>query len=771
MGMKFLNPYHFLPFQEEKSIWEEDNSGESYTGVLSYEVTTKTPLLIPGQILKRDREENDREGEETGHPYKRFFTYDNIGGDLSLQAKYRPAIPGSEIRGAIRSIYETLTNSCLSMIDEEEAITRRISDIFSPGLIRRTVNGNEIKYILLPAGKAQIDYQTIDKLKLKDGAVCKGKITGRYFRILDNGETTGYLLKGEKPRRGGRKSHYTMMYLIKTNDMNIELSETDIKNLQRILSIYDDDRLNKQIAKDTHWYAGYKEELDRFLSGTLTNASGAETLFPVYYSKVEDNDKENSMLYLSPACITKEIYNTTIKSIITGYHPCQSKNGSCPACHLFGMAGDTNEDSAAGKLRFTDLDIADGTNPEDYYYYDKKYCDSNGMVTLQELSMPKPSAAEFYLQMPQDTKGELLNWNYDYYVYNGKKGPEFMLCQNGYQPKIMGRKFYWHNLCPQFSADTGETKELKTKRNQTVQLVDSEKTFKGKIYFNGISRTELCRIIWICNISNLWEGHGYKIGGGKPLGLGSVEMRVTDISHRTLSIHEENIQYCGRKKLKIEDLFEGTDKEQYYQKSCFSKEVMPQFWMMTKFLNGENVQSDKQFTVAYPIAFETKQDENSGTKANGYLWFSNNRIDAANGKRDTVLRRSNMRFDQHLSKLEDISKAQLNSTITSKPAATCKGEIVLEKSKPLKTRSPKTKPEKSCTFNLFAEYSVTVTGKEPYGDKYMVSFVNDQKNTGKVLLKKNEAGNIETGSKIRVRCNRIRGPEYIFILVKQNGKL
>ena len=111
MAIEFLNPYHFLPLQHEKSLWEDDEKEESYTGMISYEITTRTPLLVPGQVLKMD--------EKTGHPYKRFFTYDNTGEDLSLKTRYRPAIPGSEIRGVIRSIYETLTNSCLSMIDKE----------------------------------------------------------------------------------------------------------------------------------------------------------------------------------------------------------------------------------------------------------------------------------------------------------------------------------------------------------------------------------------------------------------------------------------------------------------------------------------------------------------------------------------------------------------------------------------------------------------------------------------------------------------------------
>lgn len=786
MGVKFLNPYHFIPLQKEKSIWEEDSGGTSYTGMLSYEVTARTPLLIPGQILKREKEENDREGEETGHPYKRFFTYDNTDGNLTMEEKYRPSIPGSEIRGSVRSIYETLTNSCLSMIDEEEAIARRVSDRFLPGLIERRINKEgKASYILFPAQKAQASYESVDGLGLKDGSVCKGMVSKGKFLIKDSGAITGYLLKGEKiedPKL--KKAHYTMMYL-KTDDGkdSIHLSDLDIKNLERVLTVYGDGRLNKQISgQRPHWYAAYKEELDNFLSGTLKNTAGAKPLFPVYYAVVESvpvDGKTRNIRYLSPACITKEIYSTTVGEIIPGYKPCRSKEGLCPACHLFGMAGDTNEDSMAGKLRFTDLDIPEGTDPEGYYYHDKNYCDSNGMVTLQELSMPKPSAAEFYLQRPKDAKGQLLNWNYDYYVFLDESGrAAHMLSKNGYQPQIMGRKYYWHNLSPQFSVDAAKREDLKTKRNQTVQLVDRGKTFKGRIYFDGISLTELRRLVWICNISSLWEGHGYKIGGGKPIGLGSVEMRVTGISYRELSISKNSgITYCERHEqadTEIPRLFNGIDEKEYYGKGCgFSEEIQPQFQMLTQFLNGENAQEGERFAITYPFAFQTKEKEQTGEKADGYAWFSGNRADAFNGKRDSLVDRDKMKYDQYLDRLEDISKAQLDSMILSEPAAIENGVTEPDIAAPGKEVSE----EMESNFISIAdivnkkEFPAIVNGKEIRRGKCIVKFtLKNNEISGDIEVKRSQSENFRKGDEIKLRCEAYRNFKYSFKLAQQEGR-
>ena len=76
------------------------------------------------------------QGEDSEHKSYDFFKY---GGE--------PVLPGSEIRGMLRSVYETLTGSCLSGIDDDMELVKRTNDIYKPGLIKK-VNG---KYILVEA--------------------------------------------------------------------------------------------------------------------------------------------------------------------------------------------------------------------------------------------------------------------------------------------------------------------------------------------------------------------------------------------------------------------------------------------------------------------------------------------------------------------------------------------------------------------------------------------------------------------------------------------
>ena len=161
--MQFINPYNFIAIEGKKpervdKLEESLNKGgtDLKTGVITYKLTTKTPLFIPNTSSDRafpyvnDAQQKDDQHKE--HKFQDFFSYT----DLSRTNKpyteenaerldfkkdvYEPVIPGSEVRGMIRSIYETLTNSCFSVMDEENMISKRTKEYFKPGLLKRYNN-------------------------------------------------------------------------------------------------------------------------------------------------------------------------------------------------------------------------------------------------------------------------------------------------------------------------------------------------------------------------------------------------------------------------------------------------------------------------------------------------------------------------------------------------------------------------------------------------------------------------------------------------------
>ena len=108
----FVNPYNFIRFPKEKAKAYEDT--DIHTGVIEYTVTTKTPLFIPNS----SSDHAFKESEVKDHKSYDFFSYTELETDRTYDNEYHvPVIPGSEIRGVVRQVYETLTDSCMGILN------------------------------------------------------------------------------------------------------------------------------------------------------------------------------------------------------------------------------------------------------------------------------------------------------------------------------------------------------------------------------------------------------------------------------------------------------------------------------------------------------------------------------------------------------------------------------------------------------------------------------------------------------------------------------
>ena len=561
---KFVNPYNFIPLGDKKTeyTFPEDKEG-LLTGEITYSVLVKTPLFIP-KTEKTEEKDQHRECE--------FFSY----GDG------RPVIPGSEIRGMFRGNFEILTNSCLSSLESDMQLSKRTGEPFRKGLLKKE---NE-KYYLYEA----------ECLRCKQEEATGLKETQKVWYRRQNSWATdlsarermgvryGYLVKGE---RGGRKKWYHV-FCLKENKAP---READLDLLDKVLAEYYKNGKSK--------YDEYKKALELFKNGT------AETYFPVYYSEIE------SQIYLSPACITREIYHNTLKKCARSYAPCEERKGICPTCALFGMLSGKGE-SLSSRVRFSDL-----TSSE--YKYGKK-------VTLRALLTPRLNNMEFYLKRPSK---DAIFWTYDYYI--NKRG---MVVFN--TPELNGRKFYWHQMNVKESDYTGQ----KSKLNMTVQPIESG-MFSGKMYFSGITGEELKQLVWLLNAGEYGDisakKHGYKLGAAKPLGFGSVAVNVDEIKLRRVELKEDEIFV----------VYEAPEDESVIRPNgCFEKGIEDNFRKITAFDAVEGMD------VSYPYVHS--KDEN------GYQWFAANHK-AFDGSviRSLPKNRKQMAFLNYLEAMEPVTKETL----------------------------------------------------------------------------------------------------------------
>ena len=140
----------------------------------------------------------------------------------------------------------------------------------------------------------------------------------------------------------------------------------------------------------------------------------------------------------------------------------------------------------------------------------------------------------------------------------------------------------------------------RTKLNKTIRPVKEGITFNGELYFDGISRKQLNQLIYILNTGK--DGLGYKLGMGKPLGLGSVTCKVNAVEERKIMLKQSKVSY---------DVASYDYSNITYGNVGFSASVQKEFEKITG-LNSV----PKQYEICYP---KTTSDDD-----HGFEWFQTN---------------------------------------------------------------------------------------------------------------------------------------------------
>lgn len=508
---KFINPYTFVPIsnKEPQRIKFEDlnlDISDKLDGFIECTLETKSSVFIP----------NTTRTFEYG--FNEFFSYDDLADrnkkDIPKENPKYPRIPGSEIRGMVRNIYEQLTDSCLSVIDKENLAVKRSPKPKWTGVWDRETNK------LYKAERKAIEIEELNEL-FNDVNKQSGKksITGTEVFVKCNskgyvkkcllqdfeGAQKGFALKGEAFSKKLNES------IIVSNliDEELTLTQQDKDRFQAVLDRYD------KKTKHGNEYDDYKNAY----------SNSDIRYLPVFYERVEDK------LYLAPAMMTKEVFENTISEILEHnhfkHHACNSNTGFCPACRLFGTIADKK--SLASRLRFTDTEV-----------FENVEFDMPRFIPV--LGTPKYSSTEFYLKKPEDSKAAM--WNYDYYtINNGNKIDE----QIAYKSHLKGRKVYWqgsdklnveksleeYEVLKKVSYDKLDKYNLKNIKIRSAgrALMPGAKT-RFKVYFEDITEEELAALLYSLTLGN---DCNHRIGRGKPYGMGAVKVNVEKLNLRTYS--------------------------------------------------------------------------------------------------------------------------------------------------------------------------------------------------------------------------------------------
>lgn len=510
----FLNCYNFIPLPPRECLRTKTEKG-SLTGSIHCTITPKTDIFIPNTSNTTCQIKNI-----SGDTVREFFSYTELGENYRMtkeNAPSKPVIPGSELRGMIRSMYEAFTDSCMSALDDEKIFSARVSNWFKPAVIQFK---NGCWHL-----------HDVKKQSIKGKKILEDK-NGKY--IIENGEKyhsfdkwknkRGYVIIGEP---FGGKSH---AFIFEPNS-KIKFDDNEkIKDaIERYNSIIENFYRNEKINKS--------EKVENFYKGREISLNPADnTVIPIWY------EISNGNMYLSPSCIGRKIFLNKLSKFIHTYDPCQGED-LCPCCQLFGMVG--KEYATGSRLRFSDA-VFTGKSPT--------YAP---ITTLKELATPKPTSMATYTHR-KENKTDSEYWNYDIYkTTDGKTLPAEKSID------INGRKMYYHHpnavnhryyeYTPQSDIDNKNKKRLITVR--PLKGI-KENTFAFDIFFEHLREDELKMLLVVTSLMFNQSDYCYKIGMGKPIGLGSIKISVDSVKLRTIALTENGIDYTYQETEQYRDYYD-----------------------------------------------------------------------------------------------------------------------------------------------------------------------------------------------------------------------
>lgn len=253
--------------------------------------------------------------------------------------------------------------------------------------------------------------------------------------------------------------------------------------------------------------------------------------FPVFF-QLNSNDEVDSIGFAKYHRIPY------VKSISEHMLPQIQKSKKIKDADLVqGLFGDDfNDGMIASRLAFGDLMSTDAKHYE-------------LPQLLKILSSPKPTTFQHYLE--QNDSGKLNNWNSD--------------------ANIRGFKMHWHRKTSDegtidISWNESEGTNKSNSHSERVKPIKPAATFKGKIWFQNLSGIELGLLLMALEPNfKIKENEkiAHKIGLAKPLGLGSIEIKISDLKVFNTSAKGYYSSYTPMDKQKYREIEAETCKNDY----------------------------------------------------------------------------------------------------------------------------------------------------------------------------------------------------------------
>lgn len=463
-----VHPYTFIPLKSRRKVVSASDA-ELLSGVVRCGLTAKTEIAVP-----------DTQLDDGSFPFFR------VGGV--------PTIPGSAIRGVVRSVYETLTDSCVRT--NEGHFHARSSSAKEAGLL--TWDGE--CYYLYPAERYRVvdacdtsKYSIGEEMNFEESA---SKGASRNWATPGKGDRKGFFLevnRFETRKKGELTRSHASIFEKDSSKKPFLVDELSIQCFRENIDLYD-----LETGADGK---GVQKRVGRLYKEAFLQMESNGLVLPVWYEKTDDGFR------LAPSQMSRGVFAIGPLDFIkkAGLAPCETIEDCCPACKLFGFV--SNVAAHPSKVRFGDAQCVSGAESE--------------WASLSALMEPKMSSFEFYLRNDRLT-----------YSFN----------PDDQDTVLSGRKMYWHS---QKGLKGASQLSCRDDLGGTYEVVKPGARFEFSIFFDEVTPDQLNNLVFALNMGELWTGddsYCVKVGHGKPLGLGSAHISVEDVFLRRYESSEYRVE-------------------------------------------------------------------------------------------------------------------------------------------------------------------------------------------------------------------------------------
>jgi CRISPR-associated protein (TIGR03986 family) len=577
-GDRFHNPYNFVPaLPRDQVTGELDDRApvghgrylpEYWSGRIAVKLTTVTPLLIP------DAAEMTESNDHKTYPVR-------------LGADGKPYLPPTSIKGMLRSAYEAITNSRLSVFEKhDELLAYRLPAKAGTQMVPARIESGQI---CLYPGTSTISQNG----QPQSGDPMYAAWLRRWDRNSTDKDQNALPYHGTQqlPEHGDRVkfwakqcskrnfSYWKVQKIIpysrnsaqQTNMNNdprqpfegyVCVTNKNITNKHDERIFFEDESritiplTNEMRERWAKLIESYQNN-DDFQNGlpcpaALRNADAPRNVATwsrhvtggdperelsegtLCYARVYKNGSGFGIIDLYPVMISRSLYRCTPTEILhPSLKPASNYANLSPADSVFGWVNQNGKGAYKGQLRIHSV-----------YCLRKDAVDNFGSegasFPLAILGQPKPEQSRFYCA--DNVEGQPL--------HHGKDNPLYKDKGEGYYDEdqsLRGRKIYPHqkglagnywnnpledrtqqydntNRYQEYRRPQKDGVEQLDKQNRSIQgWVKPETEFRFEIDITNLSPVELGALLWLLSSPDI---HYHRLGGAKPLGFGSVWLNV-----------------------------------------------------------------------------------------------------------------------------------------------------------------------------------------------------------------------------------------------------